>query len=452
MFEKYFPRFPLCFFPRISQVKSRYVEVDGHTVLKANNYSLESGESSVWGQEVDKTIPPPRKPMTSYMIFSKKYREEHFPDPPEGKNSRKRKGGAAAAAAAAAEGGGEGDGGEGGGEGGEGAAAPKSKKRGPKTAGPSQAKEQMDALVAAWRALDDESRAPYDKEAEEFKAAYEAEVAVWQEKVLAQQEARQKIVRERRAIPGAGGASGAIGGGNEEVRSRRAASTASLAAGGGNPSGRAENEHSVSWASEVLAVLTPPPPGSTSASSDPEGAATATLPSSSSSSSSSLLLENGGTATSAEHDSNNTSMEVDETTNGASSSSSSSSSTSTSLVAVNTEEVKKPPADEFFVEASGADPAAATTDGTAADSADGEESANEPHTVGMTFVGIQQKLLSKNLERRWFELRAPLRSLLRRGEARRTLVECQKDDEAMVQKLEAQVRIAMFAMRKRGKR
>jgi len=414
------------------------VEVDGHTVLKANNYSLESGESSVWGQEVDKTIPPPRKPMTSYMIFSKKYREEHFPDPPEGKNSRKRKGGAAAAAAAAAaEGGGEG----GEGEGGE-ASVPKSKKRGPKTSGPSQAKEQMDALVAAWRALDDESRAPYDKEAEEFKAAYEAEVAVWQEKILAQQEARQKMVRERRSIPGAGGggAGGGGGGGSDEVRARRAASTASLAAGGGNVSGRADSEHSVSWASEVILALTPPSVAELEAAAAATAATAAAaapgaLPASSSSSS--LLLENGdaaegegssSTAATASAEGGNTTggMEVDDA-NGAAS--------STSLVAVNQpqDEKKASSSDEFFVETSGA--AAGAADGTAAAAA----SVNVPHPVGFTFVGIQQKLQSKNLERRWFELRAPLRSVLRRGEARRTLVECQKDDEEMVQKLEARV-------------
>jgi hypothetical protein len=51
------------------KVKSRYVQVDGHTVLKANNYSLEDGEGSVWGSEMQKTIPPPKKPMTAYTIF-----------------------------------------------------------------------------------------------------------------------------------------------------------------------------------------------------------------------------------------------------------------------------------------------------------------------------------------------------------------------------------------------
>ena len=55
------------------EVKSRFVEVDGHTVLKANNYTLEEGESSVWTNEVEKSLPPPKKPMTAYMVFSKRW-------------------------------------------------------------------------------------------------------------------------------------------------------------------------------------------------------------------------------------------------------------------------------------------------------------------------------------------------------------------------------------------
>ena len=55
---------------------STVVWVDGHRVLKANNYSLEDGEGSVWDSEVDKSIPPPKKPATAYMIFCSKFRKD----------------------------------------------------------------------------------------------------------------------------------------------------------------------------------------------------------------------------------------------------------------------------------------------------------------------------------------------------------------------------------------
>ena len=62
-------------------------------MLKANNYSLEAGESSVWDAEAEKAAPPPKKPMTAYMCFSRRYREANFPPPdPDAKGrSKKRK-------------------------------------------------------------------------------------------------------------------------------------------------------------------------------------------------------------------------------------------------------------------------------------------------------------------------------------------------------------------------
>ena len=50
--------------------------IDGHRVLKANNYSLEEGESSVWDSEMEKSIPPPKKPATAYMLYCSKFRKE----------------------------------------------------------------------------------------------------------------------------------------------------------------------------------------------------------------------------------------------------------------------------------------------------------------------------------------------------------------------------------------
>jgi hypothetical protein len=73
------------------EIKSRFMEVDGHVILKANNYSLEEGESSVWDKEVEKIPEQPKKPLTAYMLFSKKYREEHFPPMDEEERKAKKK-------------------------------------------------------------------------------------------------------------------------------------------------------------------------------------------------------------------------------------------------------------------------------------------------------------------------------------------------------------------------
>ena len=42
--------------------ESRFIEVDGHTVLKLNNYSLEEGESSVYKSEVQRGVAPMDQP------------------------------------------------------------------------------------------------------------------------------------------------------------------------------------------------------------------------------------------------------------------------------------------------------------------------------------------------------------------------------------------------------
>jgi hypothetical protein len=103
---------------------------------------------------------------------------------------------------------------------------------------------------------------------------------------------------------------------------------------------------------------------------------------------------------------------------------------------------------DFFVEAAGggdgggddeAAVAGGASAGAAASATDAAAATAAEEPVGLTFVDVQQRLLSKGLERRWFELRAPLRSVLRRGEARRTLVDCENDAQ-LVTKLEDQVR------------
>jgi hypothetical protein len=56
-------------------VKSRFVNIDNNYVLKMNNYSLEEGEKSIWGQETGAQIEAPKKPPSSYNLFNKAYSE-----------------------------------------------------------------------------------------------------------------------------------------------------------------------------------------------------------------------------------------------------------------------------------------------------------------------------------------------------------------------------------------
>ena len=71
---------------------STVVWVDGHRVLKANNYTLEDGESSVWDSEVEKSIPPPKKPATAYMLFCSKFRQDHKGNGEAGDGGRRKRG------------------------------------------------------------------------------------------------------------------------------------------------------------------------------------------------------------------------------------------------------------------------------------------------------------------------------------------------------------------------
>lgn len=220
------------------------------------------------------------------------------------------------------------------------------------------------------------------------------------------------------------------------MRSRRGASTVSLAAGGG---GSVRDEPSVSWAAEVLLALLPQPPLAVAAPA----------------ASSPALLENG--SSSSLGDSSGASSSI--TLSSAGGSSAGDLAASSADVGDSGMAVDGPPSGEaapamdrnaspdFFVETAGGDEAAAaggalvvaaTPSAVQAETA-AADAAAAPEPVGLTFVDVQQRLLAKGLERRWFELRAPLRSVLRRGEARRTLVESASGDAELVQGLEDQV-------------
>ncbi len=136
-------------------MKSRFIEVDGYTVLKANNYTLEEGESSVWASEAEQAPPPPRKPFSAYMLFGRKWRADRI----------------ASAAAAEAEA----------------AAATLMSLEAPglTQAGPRKRKADaidrsdragMEAIVRAWKELGEEDKLPFIHEAEAIREAYDAEV------------------------------------------------------------------------------------------------------------------------------------------------------------------------------------------------------------------------------------------------------------------------------------
>jgi hypothetical protein len=198
------------------EVRSRFIEVDGHVVLKANNYSLEEGESSVWGNEVERALPPPKKPLTAYMLFSKQFRDEHFPPmDEEEKKERKRK---LASEARAKKGGGGGGGGG--------------------VSAKTSVVAQMELLVAAWRELGEDKKKEYEAEAELLRKKYDEEVEEWRVAVEAQNEARL------------------------QMKSKQATAEVAAVSRTGTAAGLVRNNSSsVNWGDEVMNVLEASEPG-----------------------------------------------------------------------------------------------------------------------------------------------------------------------------------------------